>query len=148
MARHSKDKKQATSEIDALRRKVIEEFFDLKDNVRQHIEWSLAATVTCSSCHLDNGVHVPGKARDAEGKCAFCHATGIVPDKNQRNWATEEVYGRIAPAPKAMEFEDKTAENKSQIAKQLEKLPDSEFESRFVQLFPAIEAPRGQASAS
>lgn len=118
MGRHSLGEKKAVSEIDTLRQKTIEKFFDLSAAVFDHIKLSLKAELVCSACRQDeNGIHMPGKARDVEGKCAFCHGAYLVPDMDQRNWAVNEISERVAPKPKAMEL----AVDQNQVQDEMEK---------------------------
>lgn len=134
MGRHSNEKKAVNSRIDDLRRQTIEEFFGLKDRVQKHIEWSLESIKPCGFCLTsEDGTHKPGRAKDTEGKCAFCHGTSIVPDVAQRNWATEEVYSRIAPPPKAVELIDKTEDSDSMEA-ELRTLSEDDFSKRLAML--------------
>lgn len=106
MPRHSKEESRSLSSIDALRQSTIEKFFGLTDKIMKHILWSVEAQVPCGSCSRDaaTGAHIPGRAKDADGNCSFCHGSYMVPDKNQRNWATEKIAERIAPPPKTVEM--------------------------------------------
>src|SRR4026209_888169 len=109
MGRKKLEDKQTEGTIDKKRKDAIEKFFGLTEKVLKHIEWSIGATRVCNNCstkELASGEekHVPGKAKDAKGKCAFCHGLNVVPDVQQRNWATGEIADRIAPKPKAVEM--------------------------------------------
>lgn len=129
MPRHAKD--QPTVQIDKKRRDALDKFFGLSVKAMKHIEWSLDSTMICTACTVGNERQIiPGKARTAEGKCAFCNSTGYVPDKQQRNWASGEIADRIAPKPKPMEM---TIENNVSI-NELEK----EMKSKTVEELKAL----------
>lgn len=97
-------KKEEHPKVDKKRQAALEGLYEFWDKARSHIAWSLAATVVCPSCTVRDGQFFPGKAQTEDGKCAFCGNTGLIPDKTQRNWATDRLTERLAPAPKAVEM--------------------------------------------
>lgn len=102
MAKKNEDK-QTKKAIDKLREDVVQKFFGLSDKLYKHIEASIQATKPCTSCAIVNGEHRPTKI-GTDGKCAYCHGTYLVPDTQQRNWATEQAQPIVAPAPKQVEM--------------------------------------------
>ncbi len=102
MAKKPEDK-QTKKAVDKLREEVVQKFFGLSEKLYKHIETSIQATKPCTSCSIVNGEHKPTKV-GTDGKCAFCHGTYLVPDTQQRNWATEQAQPIIAPAPKQVEM--------------------------------------------
>lgn len=128
MGRKSLPDKQVESGIDKKRKDAIEKFFGLTEKVLKHIEWSIVATKVCTNCSVTGeGVHVPGKAKDVDGKCAFCHGLNVVPDVQQRNWATGEIADRIAPKPKAVEMTMEQKSSVEELEEEMKKLPPEEL---------------------
>lgn len=128
MGRHSKEEVKTQGAIEKKRKDALEKFFGLSSKAMKHIEWSLEATIVCNSCTVNaTGGHLPGKAKDDEGKCAFCHAKGHVPDKNQRNWATGEIADRIAPKPKPMEMTIDSGATLDELEKDFKGKSDAEL---------------------
>lgn len=127
MGRKSLPDKKTESQIDKKRKDAIEKFFGLTEKVLKHIEWSIVAEKVCTNCSVNNGVHVPGKAVDAEGKCGFCHGTNVIPDVQQRNWATGEIADRIAPKPKAVEMTVDQKSNVEELEEEMKRLPPDEL---------------------
>ncbi len=122
MAKHAAEEKATeTGAVERKRRDALEKFFGLSVKAMKHIEWSLESKVICAMCSVDakTGLHAPGKAKDDEGKCAFCHATGYVPDKEQRNWATGQVADRIAPKPKSVEMQIEQTSSNAELEKDM-----------------------------
>ena len=131
MARPTKADNALKSKIDQLREKTVEKFFGLSDKMLKHIEWSMAAQVPCTSCSVsEDGVHRPGKAKDEGGKCAQCHGTYLVPDKVQRNWATEQAQPIVAPAPKTVEMSVEQTSSVPELESEVKKLSDEEITKR------------------
>lgn len=129
MGRHSAEDKQNVDKIDKKRRDALEKFFGLSLKAMKHIEWSLESKVVCSSCAVDaNGAHRPGKAKNDKGNCAFCDATGYVPDKEQRNWATGQVADRIAPKPKSVEMAIEQTTTVEELEKDMVSKTDEELQ--------------------
>ena len=95
--------KKVKKAVDKLREEVVQKFFGLSEKLYKHIETSIQATKPCTSCSIVNGEHKPTKI-GVDGKCAFCHGTYLVPDIQQRNWATEQAQPIIAPAPKVVDM--------------------------------------------
>lgn len=132
MARHKAEEKAVDSTaVERKRKDALEKFFGLSAKAMKHIEWSLESKVICAMCSVDQktGEHVPGKAKDDEGKCAFCHATGYVPDKEQRNWATGQVADRIAPKPKSVEMQIEQNSTNAELEKDMVGKTDEELKS-------------------
>jgi hypothetical protein len=150
MARHSLEDKKTISTIDTKRKNAIEKFFGLTEKVLRHIEWSIEATKVCVACsstvdkegHI---THVPGKALDKDGKCAMCHGTNLVPDVQQRNWATVEIADRIAPKPKAVEMTVDKADERKDLEEEIKKLKDHDLDRQLIALgvVPVNEANAG-----
>jgi hypothetical protein len=115
--------------VERKRKDALEKFFGLSEKALKHIAWSLEAKVICAMCSVDakTGAHVPGKAKDDDGKCAFCHATGYVPDKEQRNWATGQVADRIAPKPKSVEMAIEQSTPLGELEKEVANQTDDEL---------------------
>ena len=136
MGRKSLPDKKTESDIDKKRKNAIEKFFGLTEKVLKHIEWSIVATKVCTNCSVDlkTNAHLPGKAVDAEGKCAFCHGLNVVPDVQQRNWATGEIADRIAPKPKSVEMTVDQKSNVEELEEEMKKLPPEELQ-RQVSIF-------------
>ena len=114
MARHTREEKNTESEISRKQKDVFEQFFGLSAAMVKHVEDSMQAVQVCRHCSKSKeGVHVPGTATNGYDRCAFCDGSYLVPDKDQRNWATEIIVTRAAPAPKAvdMNITDATKEN-------------------------------------
>lgn len=130
MGRHSVEDKQNVEKIDKKRRDALEKFFGLSVKAMKHIEWSLESKVICTSCSVDaNGNHKAGKAKNASGNCAFCDATGYVPDKEQRNWATGQVADRIAPKPKSVEMSVEQTTTVEELEKDMVGKTDDELKN-------------------
>lgn len=130
MARHAKEEASKDSTVVERKRKdALEKFFGLSAKAMKHIEWSLESKVICAMCASDpvTGEHKPGKAKDETGKCAFCHGTGYVPDKEQRNWATGQVADRIAPKPKSVEMNIEQTSTLVEIEKDMQGKSDDEL---------------------
>lgn len=109
------------SEIDRKRKGALERFFGLTDKALKHIEESIEAR---KPCYLCRGVVKDGVI------CPVCTNSGLVPDIDQRNWATEQVVDRIAPKPKSIELgPDKTGE-REEIEKQIEGLSDAALDEQ------------------
>ena len=98
--RLKEQEQKSQGKIEKLRAEAIERFFNLTDKVLDHIKWSIKADKPCMHCDINGNA----KAKDENNLCAMCHGTKLVPDTIQRNWATDEVITRIAPAPKAVEM--------------------------------------------
>lgn len=136
MGRKSLVDKKAGVKIDDKRKEAIEKFFGLTEKVLKHIEWSITCTKVCTNCSVipikdsKEMQHVPGKAVDAEGKCAFCHGSNLVPDVQQRNWATGEIADRIAPKPKAVEMTVDKTEERKELEQEVKKLKDAELDKQ------------------
>jgi hypothetical protein len=123
MGRHSsEDKKSGKKDpkIEKAREKALEQFFGLSKKAIAHIEWSVQATMPCSYCTADNKGSFK---RDEAGECLKCHGTKLVPDIQQRNWATEEITSRVAPKPKSVEMSVEQQGNTEELKKQLEQAP-------------------------
>ena len=130
MGRHTVEEKQTGDKIDRKRRDALEKFFGLSVKAMKHIEWSLESKVICTSCSVDhNGIHKAGKAKNATGNCAFCDATGYVPDKEQRNWATGQVADRIAPKPKSVEMQIEQTTTNVELEKEMVGKSDEELKN-------------------
>lgn len=97
-------KKEEQPKQDKRRAAALDSLYAFWDKAKEHISWSLSATLVCPACTVKDGVFTPGKAQ-IDGKCAFCRNTGLMPDKSQRNWATDRLTERLAPAPKAVEMQ-------------------------------------------
>lgn len=131
MARHSREDKKTSAEIDVLRRKVLDKFFDLSDAAFEHIKTSMSAQTLCRACDKDkDGNHLPGKARNLEGACAFCNGTYLIPDNDQRNWAFEQAGDRFAPKPKALEISDSTGMDKEETEKEFSRLSNLDLDKK------------------
>ncbi len=132
MAKHSGDKKRVATKIDDLRRRAVEDLFGLKEKVQKHIEWSLNSTKLCSFCSLSpEGQLVPGRIKNDAGVCRYCEGSGVVPDAVQRNWAVQQINPIITPSPKTVEFEDRTNEDMNELERELHKLDNETFSTRF-----------------
>lgn len=119
MPRPTKKDEAIKGDIETLRKQAIKQFFGLTPKIYAHIESSMVATRPCQACFVEaDGTSKPGKAKDADGKCAMCHGTFLVPDYGQRNWATEQAQPIVAPAPKTVEM---SVENTSSIPELEEK---------------------------
>lgn len=129
MGRKSFDTKVTENHIDKKRKDAIEKFFGLTEKVLKHIEWSITATKVCVNCSVNptTGEIIPGKAKDAEGKCAFCHGSSLVPDTVQRNWATGEIADRIAPKPKAVEMTVDQTSHVAELEDEMKRLSPDEL---------------------
>lgn len=131
MARHSKDDKRGHDEVQRLRIKAIEKFFDLSEEALEHIKTSMKATKLCHACRRgEDGTNLPGNAKDLEGLCAFCHGSYLVPDIEQRNWAFEQASDRFAPKPKAMEMSIEERSVSDSIEEKARGLSDDELNKR------------------
>lgn len=104
MAKHTADKPKVLSKQDKTRMKHMASLELLMPKAQKFIEECLDAVRPCSYCRVDGDKVIVAK-RDAEGKCIECHGTNLVPDKESRKWAAEEVASRIVPKPKAVEME-------------------------------------------
>lgn len=129
MPRTGQQEKKTRSEIEKLQEKTIEKFFELSPKMMEHIRRSMEAVMICSHCSEKEGFHQPGKAKDEEGKCGFCHGTYLVPDLEQRNWAFNQAGLRVAPAPKALETQASENATKDEVERQVEKLPKDVLET-------------------
>src|SRR3990167_9886194 len=109
------------SEIDRKRKGALERFFGLTDKALKHIEESIEAR---KPCYLCRGVVKDGVI------CPVCTNSGLVPDIDQRNWATEQVVDRIAPKPKSIELgPDKTGE-REELEEQISQLTESDLDAQ------------------
>ena len=125
MSRHSIDtKKKEISAIDKERNRVLKDFFKLDIKAMAHLEDSIKATKICTNCDA------AGKAvrQDKDGKCVICHGTQKVPDVSRRNWASEEIFSRISPKPKAVEMSVDDKKDTDVLAKDFEKLSDKKLD--------------------
>lgn len=123
MARHTLEKKKAETPVDTLRKNALAKFFGLTDKVMKHVEWSIEATKPCSACtYIEGQGYKAGKAKTEDGRCALCLNTGLVPDVQQRNWATGEIAPRIAPAPKAVEMSVDTTNDRAELEAEISQL--------------------------
>jgi len=121
-----KPENEKSAAVDKRRKDAFEKFFGLTEKALEHIKWSLGATQVCQACvFVDGQGFKAGKAKTADGLCAMCGNTGVVPDKTQRNWATQEVAERIAPKPKAVEMTVDKAEERKELETQVSKLEDT-----------------------
>lgn len=130
MGRKSLVDRKVESGIDGKRKSAIEKFFGLTDKVLKHIEWSLDATRPCTACVFVENVFKPGKAKSEDGKCAMCFNTGVVPDTNQRNWATGEIADRVAPKPKAVELSADKSDERNEIERELQGLDNASLDAQ------------------
>ncbi len=134
MGRKKLEDKVTESSIEKQRKVAIEKFFGLTEKVLKHIQWSIESTRVCNSCSVKevNGVeiHIAGKAKDAEGKCVFCHGLNVVPDVQQRNWATGEIADRIAPKPKSVEMSVEQKSNVEELEDEMKRLPTEQLEQQ------------------
>lgn len=131
MARHTKGEARAQSEIDKLRIKVIEKFFDLSETAFAHLKESMSAMRLCPHCSMDDkGNHKAGKAKDIDGKCSFCHGSYLIPDQDQRNWAFEQGADRFAPKPRSLEMNVDQTVHKDEIEQSVAKLSDEELNKK------------------
>jgi hypothetical protein len=121
-------------QIDKRRNAALEKFFGLTDKVLKHISWSIEASKPCTACTFINGSYTPGKAKTADGMCAMCLNTGLVPDVSQRNWASGEIADRIAPKPKAVEMTVDKAEERKELEKEVGDLKDEVLDLQLQQL--------------
>lgn len=128
MGRKSLVDKKTEINIDVRRKSALEKFFGLTDKVLKHIQWSIESTKPCTACSLIKDEFIPGKAKTEDGKCAFCFNTGLVPDKDQRNWATSEVVDRISPKPKAVEVSGDKSEDRDEIEKEVQALDNTKLD--------------------
>src|SRR3990167_4812014 len=106
------------TEIDRKRKGALERFFGLTDKALKHIEQSIEAN---KACYLCRGMAKPDVI------CPVCLATGVVPDIDQRNWATEQVVDRIAPKPKAVEIGGDKAVERDEMEQKLSQMADEEL---------------------
>ncbi len=135
----SKNKGRLSKEVLRQREETLKEFFDLKPKALDHIKKSLEAEKECLQCAFAKGTSLPGKAKDAQGQCKFCHGLGAVPDNHQRNWATGEVADRIAPKPKAIEVEIDDTSDAGDLEKANRDLSTEEIDRRLKALGQSIE---------
>lgn len=122
-------KKEEQPKQDKRRAAALDSLYAFWDKAKEHISWSLSATLVCPACTVQNGVFVPGKAQK-DGKCAFCGNTGLMPDKSQRNWATDRLTERLAPAPKAVEMQVEDRRDVKELEKKTSELSDEELDKR------------------
>ena len=109
------------TETDRKRKGALERFFGLTDKALKHIEQSIEAN---KACYLCRGMAKPDVI------CPVCLATGVVPDIDQRNWATEQIVDRIAPKPKSIELgPDKTVE-RQELEEQISQLTESDLDAQ------------------
>lgn len=124
-----KDDKPMKKAVDKLREEVVQKFFGLSEKLYRHIETSIVATKPCTSCAIGaDGAHRPSKP-GPDGKCAYCHGTYLVPDTQQRNWATEQAQPIIAPAPKQVDMTVEQTPIVPEIEEKVKKLSDTEVEA-------------------
>lgn len=120
-------------EVDKRRVAAFERFFGLTEKALKHIESGLDAVKTCVSCTVREGVFYPGKFRTEDGKCGFCLNLGVVPDLDQRNWASLEITERVAPKPKSVEMAVETT-NKIELEKEAASLSDVDLDKQLAAL--------------
>lgn len=120
-------KKLKKNTTDKLREDILEEILQLKNKALKHVSEASEALEPCLSCSINkvNNIHIPGKYKDESGKCGFCHGTGAKPNERQRNWATEEILGRLAPKAKPIEMTQKDAPDTEDFEKEIEKELDN-----------------------
>jgi hypothetical protein len=132
-----KSSKRSLTKVDKARNNELDKFFELSEKARKHIQWSLQSVKLCVTCTIiydentKEAVGIkPGKAKDEEGKCKFCHNTGYVPDENQRNWAAKEILSRTSPVPKAVELETSEKQEGEEFEKDFNKLSKEEIDKK------------------
>jgi len=123
--RPSKEEAEIRGDIADMREQVTLKFFGLSEKVYKHLVASVTAERPCAACWIaEDGTHTPGKAKDADGKCALCHGTYLVPDNQQRNWAATEALPLITQAkPVEMKIDNKTV--LPELEAQYKGLPDA-----------------------
>ena len=129
MPKADKRKKTKNRKLAGLRNKLYEELFQAKEKFVKHLLWSMEATIVCPACFKDkDGNIVPGKARDEQGRCKLCHNDGFAPDKQQRNWATDRLGDRLAPALKGIEVGDDEESIEQKVAEEAKELSDDDLD--------------------
>lgn len=98
MAKHAENVNKGVSAYHKAREEVMKQLFQLTTDLYNHIADSLKAVLPCMSCASDNF------RKDAVGECFYCHGAGHVADVKRRDWASDRLIDRIAPAPKAIEM--------------------------------------------
>jgi hypothetical protein len=138
MPKADKKKVSKNRKLAQLRNKLYEELFDAKEKFVKHLLWSMDATIVCPACFVETVKNedgkviekriVPGKAKDSQGKCKLCHNDGFVPDKPQRNWASDQLGHRLAPNLKGIEVGDGEEEETQQIETEAKKISDADLD--------------------
>lgn len=150
MGRPKKEDVKLKADVDKLRAKVIENFFELSDGMLLHIKDSLRAFKLCTNCRVEKSaegktVVVPGKVVDEQGLCGFCHGSNKVSDNAQRNWAVEMAQPIVAPAPKTVEAKEEKPSDLPEQAANASNLSDADLDELRAKLDSALK--KGEVGA-
>lgn len=115
--------KEEIDNIEKARGEVLKRFFGITEKLMKHLEESAEAVKVCDYCNASGDA----AKKDEAGKCIKCHGTFKVPDVNQRNWAAEEGFSRIAPKPKPLEMTVDQTSSLPELEKQASKLSDADI---------------------
>ena len=123
MGKHAPDgQPKKLSKSAQQREKNLEKFQELFDDNVQYIGQCLKADMPCPCSR-----YISTEKLSTGQLCPNCLGTGKVPNHELRQWASEQINPRVAPAPKAVE-QTITADPTENYGKKLETLGTDELE--------------------
>lgn len=127
MPKADKKKSKVLSKDDVAKAKRMARFSELTDKALDYLAACQDAMLPCTYCQATKEGTVYAAKYDAEGKCIKCHGTGLVPDREVRKWATDEITARGNPKPKAIEMEVDDKRDVDEFSEALSNKTDEEI---------------------